>query len=110
MDGDIGGFAVTKVDLEALADLRLAEAEALLQQVPPKPDGAYYLAGYAVECALKAVIAKMFNQHDFPEKHLVISAYTHNINDLVEVAGLKGYRKIDSAVNPILGINWSLVQ
>jgi len=47
---------LNKTDLELLADLRLAEAAALLGMAPPMPDAAYYLAGYAVECALKACI------------------------------------------------------
>jgi HEPN domain-containing protein len=45
-----------------LAELRLKEAKALL--AAELPDGTYYLAGYAVECALKACIAKMTQQHD----------------------------------------------
>jgi len=31
-------------------------------------DGAYYLAGYAVECALKACIAKGTQRFEFPDK------------------------------------------
>lgn len=60
---------MNKTDLEQLADLRLAEAAALLGATPPMPDGAYYLAGYAIECALKACIAKLTAQHDFPDKN-----------------------------------------
>jgi len=59
---------VNKTDLEQLADLRLAEAVALLGMTPQMPDAAYYLGGYAVECALKACIAKLISQHDFPDK------------------------------------------
>ena len=40
-----------------MADQRLVEAKALLDQ--GMWDGAYYLAGYAVELALKACIIKM---------------------------------------------------
>ncbi len=29
--------------------------------------GAYYLAGYAVECGLKACAAEMTNQHDLSQ-------------------------------------------
>jgi hypothetical protein len=31
-------------------------------------DGAYYLAGYTVDCAIKASVAKRTQEHDFPEK------------------------------------------
>ena len=43
-------------DLRELALLRLKEAQVLLAN--GCWSGAYYLAGYAVECALKACIAK----------------------------------------------------
>src|SRR5438045_4183805 len=68
---------VNKTELEQLADLRLAEAVALLGLTPPMPDGAYYLAGYAVECALKACIAKLTAQHDFPDKNFAAKCFTH---------------------------------
>jgi hypothetical protein len=45
---------LTRTDLQQLADARIAEANALL--AAGLWDGAYYLAGYAVECALKACI------------------------------------------------------
>jgi len=44
-------------DFQQLADVRIDEAVVLLDQ--GKYDGAYYLAGYAVECSLKACIAKL---------------------------------------------------
>jgi HEPN domain-containing protein len=47
---------MTRKDLQKLAAIRLKEAKLLL--AANAPDGAYYLAGYAVECALKACIAK----------------------------------------------------
>lgn len=51
-------------EFRELTTLRLAEARALLDA--GLPDGAYYLAGYAVECALKACISRQTRQHDFP--------------------------------------------
>ena len=53
------------------------------------PDGAYYLAGYAVECALKACIAKRTQQFDFPDKKLVNESHTHNLKALLELAELR---------------------
>ncbi|MCV5491797.1 HEPN domain-containing protein, partial [Escherichia coli] len=55
---------MNKNDLEALSDTRLNEAKCLLDH--GFFHGAYYLCGYAVECALKACIAKSFLQHEFP--------------------------------------------
>jgi hypothetical protein len=43
-------------DFRTLAELRAEEARVLLRS--RRQLGAYYLAGYAVECALKACIAK----------------------------------------------------
>jgi len=61
-------------------------AEALLNA--GQWSGAYYLAGYAVECGLKACIAKLTNEHDFPDKDVVNKSYSHKINVLLEVAEL----------------------
>jgi len=46
---------VDRKDLQTLSTIRLKEATALLKA--GLFDGSYYLAGYSVECALKACIA-----------------------------------------------------
>jgi hypothetical protein len=50
---------------------------------------AYYMAGYAVECALKACIAKRTKRHDFPDKKIANDSYTHDLTRLVGIAGLE---------------------
>ena len=100
---------LNRADLQQLADVRLAEAAELLGLALPKPDGAYYLAGYAVECALKACIAKTYNQYDWPEKEFVNKCHTHDLRALLVHAQLVADRATDSAANPILGFNWSVV-
>jgi HEPN domain-containing protein len=78
---------VNRRDLQELTRVRLAEAKALLDA--GLYDGAYYLSGYAVECALKARIARRTRVHDFPPKpNTVRDMYTHNLSDLVREAGL----------------------
>jgi hypothetical protein len=47
---------VNRAEFQKLADLRAREAGVLL--AAKCYDGAYYLAGYAVECALKECIAR----------------------------------------------------
>ena len=47
---------MNRADFQKLAEIRLEEAATLLNA--GKFDGAYYLSGYAVECGLKACIAK----------------------------------------------------
>jgi HEPN domain-containing protein len=76
---------VNRKELRALAATRLKEAKILLGA--GCPDGAYYLAGYAVECALKACIAKQTQRHDFPEKQIVIDSHTHDLTKLLDPAG-----------------------
>lgn len=72
--------------------------------------GAYYLSGYAVECALKACIAKQTNLHDFPDKAIALKSHTHNLRDLRDLAGLKPQFELDAAANLGLKINWELVK
>ncbi len=54
---------VNKTDFERLTEERVNDARALL--AAGRWPAAYYLAGYAVECALKACIAKLINAGDF---------------------------------------------
>lgn len=98
---------MNRAHLQQLAEERVRDAETLLNA--GQWSGAYYLAGYAVECALKACIAKLTNQYDYPDKDRVQRCYTHKIDILVEVAGLKDQRKSDMKVNPDLGANWLIV-
>lgn len=101
---------MNRSDLQQLADDRVVDAEALLST--DRWSGAYYVCGYAVECALKACIAKKTNLHDFPDKTVVEKAYTHDLTRLLDLAGLKLQLKLDttSAANPALGINWQHVK
>lgn len=78
---------MNRTDFQNLAELRLRESKALL--AAGFPDGAYYLAGYAVECALKACIAKRTREHDFPEKKFVMDSHTHDIGKLLQLAELQ---------------------
>ena len=78
---------MNKTELENLASIRIKEAEILL--TADCYQGAYYLAGYALECILKACIAKQVKEFDFPDKKLANDSYTHKLANLVITAGLK---------------------
>jgi HEPN domain-containing protein len=91
-----------------LAQVRLAEARALLRA--GLPDGAYYLAGYAVECALKARIARATQRYDFPEKRSVDASHTHNLKDLIRVANLEVARLEKARSDAVFRNNWDFVQ
>jgi HEPN domain-containing protein len=99
---------MNRSDFQQLAELRITEAEVLLAE--GKYDGAYYLAGYAVECGLKACIAKLTSQHDFPPKPKFIhDYYSHEIERLLKTAGLVAERDADMARDPTLMANWTVV-
>jgi HEPN domain-containing protein len=79
-------MAMNRNDFQQLSELRAKEAKALL--AAGFPEGAYYLAGYAVECALKACIARKTQEFDFPEKKRVNDSHTHDLGKLLVLAGL----------------------
>jgi HEPN domain-containing protein len=99
---------MNRFDFQRLAELRLRESKALLAS--GFPDGAYYLAGYAVECALKACIAKRTHEHDFPDRTLVIESYTHSLKELFRLADVKDDWNTAVRSNPALKSNWLLLQ
>lgn len=78
---------VTKKDFETLADLRVEEGKALLDK--GLYVGAYYLLGYAVECALKACVCKHIKRYHFPKLSFIEDSYTHSLTDLLKLAGDK---------------------
>jgi HEPN domain-containing protein len=94
--------------LQRIAFLRVQEASALLDA--GFYAGAYYLIGYAVECALKACIAKQVKQYDFPDKKLANEAFTHDLKKLIRVAGLSRKFDDDRKVNENLNQNWAVVK
>jgi hypothetical protein len=58
---------MTCTEFQAMAEVRLNDAETLL--AAGLWDGAYCLAGYAVECGLKANIAKGAGRRAFPRRN-----------------------------------------
>jgi hypothetical protein len=101
---------VNRAEFQTLAEVRIDEAKELLALVPPRSDGAYYLAGYAVECALKAAIAKLNNQFDWPEKSFVADSHTHDLAKLLRLSGLLGAFGAAGAADPTLGKNWDIIE
>ena len=95
-------------DLRALSRVRLSEARALLKA--GLPDGAYYLAGYSVECALKACIAKETQRYEFPEKKRVDASYTHNLKELVRVAEMGDRLREAAKVDSLFQQYWDVVE
>jgi hypothetical protein len=104
-----GVAAMNRTKFQELADLRIDEA--LVLSAGGKYDGAYYLAGYAVECGLIACIAKLTNQHDFaPKPKFIHDHNSHEIEKLLKTAGLTAQRDTDAATDPDLQANWGVVK
>src|SRR5256885_356806 len=86
-DGLAARVVVTRADFQKLADERIADAKALL--AAKRWAAAYYLAGYAVECGLKAcvlvrvtaVAEVIFEDRRYSEK-----CWTHSLTQLVDLA------------------------
>jgi HEPN domain-containing protein len=98
---------MNRLELQALSEIRIKEARVLLDA--GFSDGAYYLAGYSVECALKACIAKRTQQHDFPDKKLVNESHTHSLMELIRIAELSGPREESIARDASMKIRWAIV-
>jgi hypothetical protein len=98
---------MNKTELETLAAIRIKEAQILL--TADCYHGAYYLAGYALECTLKACIAKQIKAFDFPNKQLANDSYTHNLTKLLTTAGLKQNLTEEENQNKEFKANWAIV-
>lgn len=99
---------MTRRDLRELALIRLNEARTLLRN--GHYDGAYYLSGYVIECALKARIAKQTERHQFPDKKHADASHTHRLEDLLKVAQLSDAHREEVGGNLIFEANWNLVK
>jgi len=87
----------SRPDFEKLMKLRLREAKLLLDA--KDWDGAYYLAGYAVEFALKIrIIAQLIKSDSFPDKKIAENFYKHELTLLRKLAVLDDEMDKDAAV------------
>ena len=99
-----------RADFQLLAAERLADAEGLLSL--GRWAGAYYLAGYAIECGLKARVLThlasdlgvIFRNRRFSER-----CWTHDLEELLELAGLKSVLQASAAANSVFAANWKAV-
>ena len=99
---------MTRRELQRLSALRLKEAYVLLSA--GCPEGAYYLAGYAAECAFKACIARKTLRHEFPDLDRARESWTHSLPQLARSADLElELNQSDKSSSP-LHANWRLVR
>jgi HEPN domain-containing protein len=99
---------MNKSDLERLVEIRIKEAKALFDS--GFFQGAYYLAGYSLECAIKACIAKQVREFDFPNKDLAQKSHQHKLNELLGVAGLKQKLNEKEGEDIDFKLNWAVAK
>jgi HEPN domain-containing protein len=80
-------LAHARAELLEGAERKLSAARLLLDA--GLPSEAYYMAGYAVELLLKAIIARRFQGDTIPSLAFVRQIYTHDLEKLASVAGLQ---------------------
>jgi hypothetical protein len=98
---------VDRGEWQALAEERILAAQALL--AAKQWSSAYYLAGYAVEFGLKSCVLVQVAKNlgvIFQDRKFSDKCFSHNIDDLVRLAGLEVVKNADTAVNPVLAENW----
>jgi len=95
--------------LQRLAESKLEEGRILLAN--DQWTGAYYLTGLAVECALKACLARAVKKHDYPDKDFVKDMYQHKLQNLIGLdAALSAALRADMATDSKLAANWNTVK
>jgi HEPN domain-containing protein len=91
--------------------LRTASADARVLFKARRFDAAYYLAGYAVECAIKAHIAKMGRHHKFPAApETVRDIYTHDFDKLLKAANLAQTVEAAKKADVKFSLYWGVVK
>ncbi|MCW5965161.1 MAG: HEPN domain-containing protein [Bryobacterales bacterium] len=99
---------MNRTDLILLAEARIEDAKILLQA--RRWAAAYYLLGYAVECGLKACAARQFRQDEVPDKTLVNDFYSHRLDKLLAISGVKAELERRANVETAFEISWNTVR
>jgi hypothetical protein len=102
-------MAETRREFQQLARMRLKDARLLMQG--GNVEGVYYLTGLAVECAVKACIAKNTKRHDFPPNQSIVrDIYTHDLGKLIKAALLQTALDTEIKRNGTFDKNWGVVK
>lgn len=98
---------MNRTDLQDLCVIRLKEARILFKN--KNYNGAYYLFGYVIECAIKSCIAKRINQYDFPDLDIAKNSWQHNFYTLIKAAGLEIELQNEQDTNNTFKLMWKVV-
>lgn len=106
----------TRNEFRQSAEMRIKESKILFRN--KQFEGAFYLAGYAIEFALKAAVCRNLDIDDFFNENpstklkggLTREFKTHDISTLIILAGL--IKKLDGhkAIDPDFMVNWSYIE
>ena len=99
---------MNRTDLQLLAEARIADAGILVNA--RRWAAAYYLLGYAVECGLKACAARQFRQDEVPDKTVINDFYTHRLDKLLGISGVKAELEKRANIEPSFQVNWNTVR
>src|ERR1700679_724952 len=97
---------MNRADLQRLSNVRIRESKLLFEA--REYSGGYYLARYAVECALKACFARSVRRYDFPDKEAG-KIFTHKFSELVKLARLSSDLSKEEQTNSKFSAGWELV-
>ncbi|MBS0266133.1 MAG: HEPN domain-containing protein [Planctomycetes bacterium] len=102
-----------RTQLKKIAFSRLRDAKSLLVQ--ERWSGAYYFCGYTIECGLKACLlrhlgesAAIFGEAGYLKR--LADCWTHDLDKLVDLAGLKAEFGVARGANPALQNFWSVIK
>ncbi|MBI1321596.1 hypothetical protein GC170_00195 [bacterium] len=101
---------MNRSELQRLANERIEEARALL--IGSHWSGAYYLAGYALECGLKSCVLARVERTGiiFQDKKFAEKCWTHDLSLLIELADLKTVLDAAQSSDPNLYANWMVAR
>jgi HEPN domain-containing protein len=102
---------MTRADWQRIAEERAKDAQGLI--TVSQWSGAFYLAGYAVECGLKSCVLRRLSAAPeliFVDRRFSEKCWTHNLEELIALADLESARVGAVAANPALDANWQTVR
>jgi hypothetical protein len=102
-------MAETRREFQQLARMRLKDARVLMQS--GSLEGAYYLTGLAVECAVKVCIAKNTKRHAFPPNQSTVrDIYTYDLGKLISAAKLQTALDAETSRSDSFKKSWGVVK
>ena len=101
---------MNRSEWQQLSAERIEDARTLLAGA--KWSGAYYLAGYSLECGLKSCVLAYIERTGiiFEDKKYSEKCWTHNIEDLLGLAGLAVERDRAVGANVAFSQNWAVAK